>query len=94
MKHRNKQRSGKQKKEERHFPHQGQLVVESITNLHKILEIIPEKLYYDEYNRTIWFNVYKQCQGLKRKPREIKPLQLYERFKLQYEQERADKEKK
>ena len=44
-------------------------------------------------NTTIWSNVYKQYHVLKRKPRKIKSLQLYEGFQLQYEQERADKEK-
>lgn len=38
-------------------------------------------------NKTIWSNVCKQYHSLKRKPRKIKLLQLYERFQLQCEQE-------
>ena len=83
-----------EKREARQFPHQRQLVVESIIDLEKIREIISEKCYYQEYNETIWFNVYKQYDGLKRKPKKIKSLQLYEGFQPQYEQERADKGRK
>ena len=43
---------------------------------------------------TIKSNVYKQCHGLKSKQRQITSIQFYERFELQYEQKRADKEKK
>ena len=35
-----------EKREERQFPHQRQLVIESIIDLDKIREIIPEKRYY------------------------------------------------
>ena len=70
------------------------MVVKSIIDLDKIREIILEKSYYHEYNKTIWSKVYKQYHGLKRKPRKIKSLQLYDGFQLQHEQERADKEKK
>ena len=37
-----------EKSEERQFPHQRQLVVESIIDLDKICEIIPENHYYHE----------------------------------------------
>ena len=80
--------------EERQFSHQRELVVESIIDLHKIREIIPEKRYFHEYNETVWSNIYKQCGGLKRKPRKTKSPQLFKGFKLQYEKERADKGKK
>ena len=39
-------------------------------------------------------NIYKQYHGLKRKPRKIKLLPLYEGFQLQCEQERVGNEKK
>ena len=89
----------KEKREERQFPHERLLVVESIIDLDKIREIIAEKRYYHEYNTiqyniTIWSNVYKQYHVLKRKPTKIKSLQLYEGFQLQHEEERADKQKK
>ena len=45
----------KEKKEERQFPHERLLVVESIIDLDKIREIIAEKRYYHEYN-TIQYN--------------------------------------
>ena len=67
-----------EKRGERQFPHQRQLVVESVIDLDKIRELISEKRYYHEYNETIWSNVYKQYHGLKRKPKKIKSLQLYE----------------
>ena len=70
------------------------MVVKSTIDLDKIGELVPEKRFYHEYNENIRSNVYKQYRGLKKKPREIKPLQLCERCQLQYEQERADKEKK
>ena len=63
-----------EKRETRQFLHQRQLVVESIIDLEKIREIISEKCYYQEYNETIWFNVYKQNDGLNRKPKKIKSL--------------------
>ena len=67
------------------------MVVKSSIDLQKIRKIIPEKRYYHEYNKTIWFNIYKQYHGKKRKPRKIKLLQLYEEFQLQYEQKKVDK---
>ena len=70
------------------------MVVESTIDLDKIRETISEKCYYHEYSETIWSSVYKQYHCLKRKPRKIRSLQLYEGFQLQYEQERVDKEKK
>ena len=48
-----------EKREERQFPHPRQLVVESIIDLDKIREIIPEKRYYHKYNETIWSYIYK-----------------------------------
>ena len=89
-----KRGQGNKKKEKKDNFHTRRLVVESIIGLDKIRKIVPEKRYYHENNETIWFNVYKQYHGLKRNPRKIKSLPVYEGFQLQYEQERVDKEKK
>ena len=85
---------GNKKKEKKDNFHTRRLVVESIIGLDKIRKTVPEKLLYHENNETIWFNVYKQYHSLKRNPRKIKSLPVYEGFQLQYEQERVDKEKK
>ena len=89
-----KRGQGNKKKEKKDNFHTRRLVVESIIGLDKIRKTVPEKLLYHENNETIWFNVYKQYHSLKRNPRKIKSLPVYEGFQLQYEQERVDKEKK
>lgn len=62
----------KEKTEERQLPHQKQLAVESIKVLAKLHEIISEKRCDYECKKTMWSNVYKQYQCLKRKPTDFR----------------------
>ena len=74
--------------------HQRDLVVKLTIDLQKKRKIIPAKRYYLEYNKTNWSNVYKEYHSLKRKPKKLKLIELYEEFQPHCEQERVDKEKK
>ena len=91
----NKQRSGKQKqkknKRKKSFHTRDSWSSNQLQIYTKYVKLFLKNVII---LNTIKPNVYKQCHSLKRKPKKITSIQLYERFELQYEQKRADKEKK